>query len=220
MAKFLDTQNITAAIGNIIKKANERVILISPYIDFDKRYKLLIEEKNNDGVYVTIVSGKKEKQLKFNDEIKKWIKSMKYINHIFQKELHAKCYLNENEALITSMNLYKASQENNEMGILITKKEDTEAYTDLLNEVKRIIEKDNPNFTFKEGFCIRCKTSIKFDPLHPYCKKDYQVWSEFKKKDYEEIDGVCHICGEPNPSSLNKPVCLECYNKNKKLFKS
>lgn len=38
------------------------------------------------------------------------------------KNLHAKCYLNENEAIITSMNLYEFSQmNNNEMGIHLTK---------------------------------------------------------------------------------------------------
>ena len=38
-----------------------------------------------------------------------------------RKNLHAKCYLNEKEALLTSMNLYEYSQEHNdEMGILVS----------------------------------------------------------------------------------------------------
>lgn len=225
MAKFLDTKDIISSVQKILKNAKERVILISPYIDFDKRDKTLIEEKNENHVYVTIINGKKKKQLKFDNEIKSWIKSMDYVNHIFQKDLHAKCYFNEEEAVITSMNLYEASQKNDEMGILITKKDDAEAYDDLLKEVKRIIKKNKPGMTLKEpsikttGFCIRCKIPIKLDPYHPYCKKDYQQWKKFKNENYKEKKGVCHICGKLNNSSLKKPACLDCYNKNKSLFK-
>ena len=43
----------------------------------------------------------------------------------FCTNLHAKCYLSETSALVTSMNLYEFSQVNNhEMGISLTKAED------------------------------------------------------------------------------------------------
>jgi hypothetical protein len=150
---------------------------------------------------------------------------MDFVEDIFYKDLHAKCYLNEEEAIITSMNLYEASQKNVEMGVLLTKKEDGEAYDNLWKEVKRVI-KNKPNLIFiqkkgtskKEGFCIRCKEKIKLDPNHPYCLKDYKKWKSYEDKTYEEKKGVCHICGKPNKSSIKKPVCLDCYNKNKSLF--
>jgi phosphatidylserine/phosphatidylglycerophosphate/cardiolipin synthase-like enzyme len=224
MAKFLDTKDIISSVQRILKNAKERIILISPYIDFDKRDKTLIEEQNKNKVYITIINGKKKNQLKFGSDIKNWIKSMDYVKHIFHKELHAKCYLNEEEAVITSMNLYEASQKNSEMGILISKRYDSEAYDDLLKEVKRIVNEDKPGMTLKEspkkkhGFCIRCKSEIKLDPTHPYCKKDYQQWNKFKDENYEEKNGVCHICGKSNKSSLKKPACIDCYKKNKSLF--
>ena len=225
MAKFLDTMEINSTIGRILKNAKEKVVLISPYIDLDKRYKLLIQEKNDDHVHVTIVYGKKKKQFKFDNETKNWIKSMDFVEDVFRKDLHAKCYLNEIEAIITSMNLYESSKKNDEIGILITKEDDSEAYDDLLKEVKRIINNET-DFIFiqkeeeikKEGFCIRCKAPIKLDPSHPYCKKDYEKWNKFKDINYEEKKGVCHICGKPNKSSMNKPCCLNCYKKNKSLF--
>jgi len=45
MAKFLDTMEITSAIQRILKNAKEKAVLISPYVDFDPRYKSLIKEK-------------------------------------------------------------------------------------------------------------------------------------------------------------------------------
>lgn len=224
MAKFLDTKDIISSVQKILKNAKERVILISPYIDFDKRDKILIEEKNENKIYVTIVNGKKKSQLKFDSGIKNWIDSMDYVNYIFHKDLHAKCYLNEEEAVITSMNLYEASQKNDEMGVLISKKYDTQAYDDLLKEVQRIIRKNKPGMTLKKspkkenGFCIRCKSEIKLDPSHPYCKKDYPLWKKFNDENYEEKNGVCHFCGKSIKSSLKKPACINCYRKNKSLF--
>ena len=144
---------------------------------------------------------------------------MEFVDDIFCKELHAKCYLNESEAVITSMNLYKASQENIEMGILITKQEDYEAYENLWKEVKRII-KEKPNLfviqkvsttSSGKGHCIRCGNSIKMDPEHPYCLTDYQKWKKFEDKKYVEKTGFCHMCGKPNASSMEKPVCMDCY---------
>ena len=118
MAEFLDTRNIVSGVNNIIKNAKEGVYLISPYVDLNKRFKELIEEKNEQNVHVTIIWGKKEKQVKFDDTIKNWIKSMSFVDEVFCKDLHAKCYLNESEAIITSMNIYEASEKNVEMGIL------------------------------------------------------------------------------------------------------
>lgn len=106
----------------ILKNAKEWVILVSPYIDICQRYKSLIQEKSEDNIPVTIIWGKKKKQLKFDSETKDWIKSMKSVKDVFYKDLHAKCYLNEEEAIITSMNLYQASQKNIEVGVLLTKK--------------------------------------------------------------------------------------------------
>lgn len=221
MAKFLDTMEITSAIQRILKNAKERVVLISPYVDFDLRYKALIKEKNDEHIPVTLVWGKKKKQFKFSSEEKDWIKSMEFVDNIFCKELHAKCYLNESEAVITSMNLYKASQENIEMGVLITQHEDKEAYENLWKEVKRII-KEKPNLfviqkisttSIEEGHCIRCGTKIKIDPKHPYCITDYQKWKKFEDKTYIEKSGFCHICGKSNASSMEKPVCVGCYKK-------
>ncbi len=61
---------------------------------------------------------------------------------------------------------------------------------------------------------------IKKDIDHPYCFTDFQKWVKFSDKNYQEKNGFCHICGKPNTSSMEKPVCKASYNKNKKLFKN
>jgi phosphatidylserine/phosphatidylglycerophosphate/cardiolipin synthase-like enzyme len=54
-----------------------------------------------------------------------------------RNNLHAKCYISENEAIISSLNLYEYSQVNNdEMGILV--KSNHEMYKDIWDDAIRI----------------------------------------------------------------------------------
>ena len=69
-----------------------------------------------------------------------WLKELTYIRTSFCKNLHAKCYLNEEMCIITSLNLYEFSQvNNNEMGVLIQRGDDHELYRDAYDEALRII---------------------------------------------------------------------------------
>jgi len=74
-----------------------------------------------------------------NDEIA-WLSKLTYIRTSFCKNLHAKCYLNEGFCIIKSLNLYEFSQVNdNEMGVLVSRKDDQRLYKDAYEEAQRII---------------------------------------------------------------------------------
>ena len=168
---------------------------------------------------------------------------MNSIRTSFCKNLHAKCYLNENEALLTSMNLYEFSQiNNNEMGILVSRENEPELYNEILQESMRIVrvseeirvtvarvkalersrerpaEKKTRTTVQKpkKGFCIRCKTALSANPAHPYCKSCYASWRRYENEEYEE--NHCHTCGTEYASALLKPVCYACYKKYKDVF--
>ena len=69
-----------------------------------------------------------------------WLRSLTFIRTSFCKNLHAKCYMNEETCIVTSLNLYEFSQiNNNEMGILIHRGEDGQLYKDTYDEAQRII---------------------------------------------------------------------------------
>jgi len=136
MAKFLDTTGVSYHLQQLINKANEKLILISPYLKINERIKESLEDKNRLKIDIRVVYGKNELQPDENN----WLKSQTSIRSSFCKDLHAKCYLNENEAIITSMNLYEFSQvNNNEMGIYVTKESDPTLYSEIYEEVKRLI---------------------------------------------------------------------------------
>ena len=136
MAKFLNTSGTNFFLEELIKNAKKRLILISPYLRLNDRIKELLEDKDRLKIDIRIVYGKSDLH---PDEIK-WMQKLDYVRVSFCKNLHAKCYINESECIISSLNLYEFSQvNNNEMGILVRKYEDNEVFKDAYEEAQRII---------------------------------------------------------------------------------
>jgi len=242
MAKFLNTTGVSYYLEQLINTADEKLILISPYLKINEKIKQSLEDKNRLKIEIRVVYGKNELQPDENN----WLKSMSNIKTSFCKDLHAKCYLNENVAIITSMNLYEFSQvNNNEMGIYIEKSKDPDLYKDIYDESRRLIRSSDeivvsvekvsskekqfeiiekiqrtekkPN-SKKNGHCIRCNKSIKLNPLVPYCKDCYKIWNKYGDEEYPEE--FCHVCGTEKGTSMLKPTCYPCFkaNKNKLEF--
>lgn len=150
MAKFISTSGINHYLEELIKEANQNIILVSPYLKFNSKIKELIEQKLNEGVRLTIIYGKS----KLNEAEEKWLNSLPNTTISFRQNLHAKCYLSEKEAIITSMNLYEFSQLNNdEMGIHVPNSdgENKELFIDIVKDVKRILSAVTKNNKSKEG---------------------------------------------------------------------
>ena len=223
-----------------MKGAEERLYLISPFLRITKDLKELLENKR-PSVDIRIIYGKSELQ---PDE-SEWLQGLDAVKTSYRKNLHAKCYLNEKMALLTSMNLYEFSEKNNdEMGVLVSREGDQELYDAIFKESKDILDKseqvrvtvarvepveDNseqprrsgdrtPARTPKKGFCIRCGDSIAADAARPYCDRCYRSWNQYKNPEYEEKH--CHICGEERKTTKKKPVCRTCYKKHKKWVDS
>jgi phosphatidylserine/phosphatidylglycerophosphate/cardiolipin synthase-like enzyme len=136
MAKFLNTSATNYFLEELIKGARDRLILISPFLRLNDRIKELLADKNRLKIDVRIVYGKSELQPQEID----WLRELTYIRTSFCKNLHAKCYMNEEMCIITSLNLYEFSQvNNNEMGVLLRRADDAGLYQDAYEEAQRII---------------------------------------------------------------------------------
>lgn len=240
MAEFLDTQGVSYYLKKLIDNSKDKLYLISPYLQLNNQLKLSLEDRHKFSIDIIVIYGK---VTEINPADSEWLKSMPGIKLMFHKDLHAKCYFNETEAIITSMNLYMFSQQNNvEMGIYVSKEKDEELYTQIANEVDRIkrgsehrtisVQKvdnkkeEKPKATKTkekkgatgEGHCIRCNNTINLNPLVPYCKDCYNIWKKYEDEKYQE--NHCHICGKDETTTMLKPTCYSCYktNKNKLEF--
>lgn len=60
MAKFLDTTGISYHLQQLINKANEKLIIISPYLKINDRIKQSLEDKNRMKIDIRVVYGKNE----------------------------------------------------------------------------------------------------------------------------------------------------------------
>jgi len=125
MADFLTGEQLDSKLTDIIWNAKQELIIVSPFIWLDDYCKEIFKRLNNKPeVEIIIVFGKNEgeaqRSLKPQDlEI---FKQFTNITIIYCKDLHAKYYANESEALLTSLNLLGKSMTGNiEYGINIQK---------------------------------------------------------------------------------------------------
>lgn len=136
MAKFLNTTGVSYHLEELIKTTKDRLILISPYLQFHQRVKDHLENLNIQKRDIRIIYRENKLQVAESN----WLESQIGIRTSLCSSLHAKCYINENEAIVTSMNLYSFSQQNNdEMGIHVTKEHDEDLYNDISDEVQRLL---------------------------------------------------------------------------------
>lgn len=136
MAKFLNTSGTNYHLEELIKAARDRLILISPFLKLNDRIKELLADKDRLKIDVRVVYGKSE----LAPAEAEWLKALTFVRTSFCRNLHAKCYLSEEAAIVTSLNLYEFSMvNNNEMGVLITRVEDPELYREVYEEAQRLI---------------------------------------------------------------------------------
>ena len=114
--EIIKDDHIPPRVLDILRGAEKRVTLVSPYNEFWTRLEKQIDAIVRNGVRVDVIyrAGKR------NDAIE-WLETLGPRVKVHAVEnLHAKIYLNESSVLITSMNLLESSRNNSmEIGISI-----------------------------------------------------------------------------------------------------
>lgn len=116
MATFLTGDKLNAIIGRIMDRAEKYLILVSPFIRLHPHYKEILKVKRIDpDLQIIIVFGKSgadyTKSIYAKDLF--FLKEFPNIEIRYEENLHAKYYANESSSVLTTMNLYDYSQENN-----------------------------------------------------------------------------------------------------------
>lgn len=136
MATFLTATDSSAAIERVIREASGSLTLISAFVFPRIVHLQRLQDAAESGVEITILFGKKPMdQGVFRD-----LRELPNMRLYFLKELHAKCYFNEQEGVVTSLNLLGGSERNNrEMGVLLRADGDAEAYAAMCKEARSIV---------------------------------------------------------------------------------
>ncbi len=211
MAKFVTTTGTTSAIEDIINTADSKVVLISPYIKIAGRLFQNLVAADQRGVRTKIVYGKKRQ---LDPDVEKQLRQLKHVEVSFLDNLHAKCYFNDKSMVITSLNLYDFSEQNNrEMGVLITKQDDTELFEEARREADMIIGLASDT----TGAAPR-RSPVKTQPRQQQKTTEKKPKSILAKLGSEIVSGMigsdrgyCIGCKVRIDFDTDKPSCLKCY---------
>lgn len=223
MADFLTAKGAVSRLEQIISEANKRLVLISPYLDVSDLFLQRLQDAARRQVPISFVHRKES----LKPEAHERLKGVPSLRLLFLKSLHAKCYFNEVSMVITSMNLYEASEANREMGVYLTAGEP--AFDVAVREAESIMasataggaQPTGPNGMFGKssgsavprkghaGHCIRCRQGVPLNADRPLCIDCYDVWAGFSNPDYQEL--CCHACGREARTSMSRPLCRSCY---------
>ena len=136
MAKFLTTTGVSYELEELIRGAEERLVLISPFLRVNQRIRDLLADKDRLKIDTRVVYGKSE----LSPEQSEWLSSTPSIRTSYCANLHAKCYLSEKKALLTSMNLYEFSQINTSRWVfLVDRGDDGQLYDAIYAEAQVIL---------------------------------------------------------------------------------
>lgn len=250
--RVITDNSVPSAVLDLISSARKHIVLVSPYNSFwghlKDEIRLAIRQRE-----VRVVAFYNPREHTRGDGIEWLIGEGAEVYRVHY--LHAKLYLNESSAVLTSMNLTEGSSRNSmDIGMLVNGRGET--YNALLDyttrltklgervdsatagespgekltpQVPRAVRRDSalntilrnseeyPKTALKtarawltRGRCIRCQKIIPYDANTPLCEADYEVWNQFKNRDYQEQ--FCHKCGKPSPTTYARPLCYPCYS--------
>jgi phosphatidylserine/phosphatidylglycerophosphate/cardiolipin synthase-like enzyme len=225
---FVDGE-VEPQVMQIIKNAKSQITFGTPYIELWEhlKYELLAARKRKVQVLFFIRVGATPR----DPTDLPWLRSN--ISVLYDvPNLHSKIYLNEKTVLISSMNITEGSTRNSmEIAMLVRRQGDALELRDYVNGLPaKSTSKQLPSIGgyvsglirtavvqslpqslggSSQGYCIRGRERIAFDPDHPFCAPDYQLWAKWKKEDYAEK--YCHSCGKLTNTSFRNPECTDCY---------
>ncbi len=175
-----------------------------------------LSDANGRGIKILVIYGKDQLKPGEKDQLLK----LKNLSLLFCENLHAKCYFNEDNMVITSMNMYEFSEKNNrEMGLLINRASDSEAFSNAVKEIQSIQQAS----VATEGVVAQQNKVKVFDsPKNPVYRVEVPIEIP-KKPTFDILDkighalglseesGYCIRGGEKIPFDPARPFCLEHY---------
>ena len=160
---------------------------------------------------------------------------------MFLENLHAKCYFNEKSMVITSLNLYDYSEQNNrEIGVLIDKDGDENVYKEAIREIQRIYHLSTHDNLIQESLLEKTNSTMHKQEIpkesildkflgslfgQGYCiecrtRIDFDEYKPYCAKCYKLVKNkrrkakYCHECGVEFKTTLYKPLCESCFEKS------
>lgn len=228
--QILFPNEIALRVRELVGAAEDILIIVTPYFRPWAQMQAEIERAAERDVDVRLIV-REDEVAKMHDALAPCFASR--IRVLSRTRLHAKLYITESAAILTSMNLLEASANDSwEAGIQIDKSGAPDSYRRLLRQAEDLIEGSEevpsperaraknaarargesgppPVPPPSKGSCVRCGEKIRFDPDKPLCFGCYGSWKKYANAEYPEKH--CHGCGASHATSVAKPLCRPCW---------
>ncbi|MBN8227242.1 phospholipase D family protein [Corallococcus macrosporus] len=207
-------------LHRLLTEAEQRIVLVSPYVKFDKLRTLVrpLQAALLKGVKVTLVVREKDystgKEDPLDSDALTQLRQLG-LTVLVLKDLHAKIYLSEKYALLTSLNLLESSFNNSiEIGTWLTAGTPEYASVDafLKNEIYPTAQAA-PSLSAPQ-----VKTSEAQAPKRePRAAPAREASMPLQVVINDDSDtGHCIRCGDDLDFNMERPLCRGCYNSWKK----
>ena len=216
MATFKDGAGVQSALTDIVKNSEKELFLISPYLKIPVQTKNYLNSIDKNNIPITIIY---RSDFKLNVDDLEFFNGLTNLKLYDCENLHSKCYLNEKEGLITSMNLHEHSQTHNwEMGIRFSSQNDRYIYSDVKKELSYLLSQCKLHTLNRKISDVKQSgykdNANKIPQKVVYKPKEAPNKGLFTKM----IDSVlgeeayCIRCGHSmGKYNLEKPLCNNCF---------
>ncbi len=204
MVEFLNTEKAYSKIVEIVSKVDNRLVLISPYIKIPKPLMERLKYMDGAGIKTVVVCREKDLDAAVRGELKQ----LKHLELRFDEDLHAKCFYNEESMVITSLNLYEHSQQNNrEMGVLLSSEEDANVFNEALSEAEFIVNRAKKDSVIRSVLSevVKEAKSVLDSPAKDGVRRT-------KTSNTRRNGGYCIRCKANIPLDPSKPYCENCFS--------
>ena len=203
MPRPIGTRDSAIGLSEIIDSAKSTVVLVSPYVQLSYTHKRKLSEASEKGKQILLVCRKNELYPNQLQELAR-IQNLKLLDHA---NVHAKCYFNESQLMITSLNFYNHSMQNNvELGTWFDNTESQEKFSRALSDAISALNIPELNLELAKVFG-KSDTRKKFD--RKTFEKTYELFAFQPLRDEK---GFCIRCASQlHYMNGNYPLCSDCF---------
>lgn len=222
---------VHSEVEDVIERAQRMLVLVSPYFKPWHKLTVCIERAIARGVQVVLILRGGEDRERQEEAVQRIQGRPNYVGYV--ERLHAKVYLSETEAIISSMNLLETSALNSEeIAVRLELAREPLEHQEVLKFCERLSRQaqqdqlrgqlagaassqPRPGASERhagrapKGSCIRCSDAIPYNPDKPLCWSCYESWAEWENPEYQEKH--CHQCGRTAKTCMARPLCSRCY---------
>ena len=221
MPQFIQPDDIIPQMELLIDQTRETVWFVSPDIHLTEPVFVKLGGASARGVKINIFIGTEPDPL-----AAQLLSVIQNVELYCLENLNARCYLNEENMLITSMSLGDMQGPvKHDIAILINSTIDSELNNTIRADIDSMVISyvgiglipGSGDHTLKadamyQGFCISCGMPVSYNTENPFC----QMCGRSVRTANEDFNGFyCHSCGTEFSVNTPVPLCAECEGKNK-----